>query len=346
MFIEKKEYQKQVILWLLSFLIMLFIIVMVGGLTRLTDSGLSITKWEVIKGIFPPLSQSGWEKAFNLYKEIPQYYLINQNITLDEFKIIYYWEYIHRILGRLFGLLFLIPFIYFFIKKAFSKEFNIKLIFLFFLILLQGFIGWYMVQSGLVDKTTVSHFRLAIHLNVALILFVSIFWYFLNVLKTNKKYFFKINKDDFFIKLFVIILFVQVTLGAFTSGLDAGQIYQTWPSMNNKFLPDDYDFSNIILSEMFFDASLVQFLHRNMAYLIVIYFFLLLIYFLINKKKHLYKYLSFVSVMILIQILLGIFTLTSGLNIVLASLHQVSTTILLISSMILSFEASKKIVSN
>jgi len=115
MFIEKKEYQKQVILWLLSLLIMLFIIVMVGGLTRLTDSGLSITKWEVIKGIFPPLSQSGWEKAFNLYKEIPQYYLINQNITLDEFKIIYYWEYIHRILGRLFGLLFLIPFIYFFI---------------------------------------------------------------------------------------------------------------------------------------------------------------------------------------------------------------------------------------
>jgi len=342
MFLEKKEYQKPTLLWLSSLLITLFIIVIVGGLTRLTDSGLSITRWEVISGILPPLTSSSWENAFNLYKEIPQFYLMNQNITLEEFKIIYYWEYIHRLLGRLFGLLFIVPLIYFLSKKIFSTEFNIKLILLFLLVLVQGFIGWYMVQSGLVENTTVSHFRLAVHLNIALILFVSIFWYFLNILKFKSKYFFYFNKEDFFIKFFVIILFLQITLGAFTSGLDAGQIYQTWPSMNNKFLPDDYDFRNIIIKDIFNDPSVVQFLHRMMAYLILVYFLSILIYSLINKKTYLYKYLFFVTIMIFTQIILGILTLTSGLNIILASLHQISTTILLVSSMILSFVASKK----
>ncbi len=346
MFLEKKEYQKPVIFWLSSLLVMLFIIVMVGGLTRLTDSGLSITRWEIITGILPPFTNHGWQKAFDLYKEIPQFYLMNQNITLSEFKVIYYWEYVHRLLGRVFGLLFLIPFIYFYLKKVFSNEFNFKLSFLFFLILVQGFIGWYMVQSGLVENTTVSHFRLALHLNIALFIFVAIFWYFLNILQLDKKYFFKMNKEDFYIKFFVILLFFQVTLGAFTSGLDAGQIYQTWPSMNNNFLPDDYDFNKIALKDIFNNPSIVQFLHRNMAYFLVIYFFSILIYVMINKKKHLYKFLSIVFFMIIIQITLGIFTLTSGLNIILASLHQVSTTILLISSMILSYVASDKIVSN
>ena len=344
MFLEKIEHKKLVVFWLSSLLITLFIIVMVGGLTRLTDSGLSITRWEVISGIFPPFTDSSWEKAFNLYKEIPQFYLINQNITLQEFKIIYYWEYAHRLLGRIFGLLFLIPFIYFFINKTFSKEFNLKLLTLFHLTLVQGFIGWYMVQSGLVENTTVSHFRLAIHLNIALVLFVSIFWYFLNVFNTNKKYFFIMNREDIFIKFFVILLFFQITLGAFTSGLDAGQIYQTWPSMNNNFFPDDYDLNKLALKDFFNDPSLVQFLHRNFAYLILIYF-ISIFYFVIKKKReYLYKPLYLVLVMILTQITLGIFTLTSGLNIALASLHQVSTTILLISSMILSYVASKKLV--
>ena len=337
-----KQHTYLVKYWLSSLLITIILIVLIGGLTRLTDSGLSITEWEIFSGILPPLNSEDWNEAFNLYKKIPQYYLINLNITLEEFKIIYYWEYIHRLLGRLFGLLFIVPLIYFLSKKIFSTEFNIKLILLFLLVLVQGFIGWYMVQSGLVENTTVSHFRLAVHLNIALILFVSIFWYFLNILKFKSKYFFYFNKEDFFIKFFVIILFLQITLGAFTSGLDAGQIYQTWPSMNNKFLPDDYDFRNIIIKDIFNDPSVVQFLHRMMAYLILVYFLSILIYSLINKKTYLYKYLFFVTIMIFAQIILGILTLTSGLNIILASLHQISTTILLVSSMILSFVASKK----
>ena len=342
MFLEKKEYLKPAAYWLFSLLFILFIIVLLGGLTRLTDSGLSITRWEVITGILPPFTLEGWNKAFDLYKEIPQYRLINQNITLEEFKIIYYWEYFHRLLGRIFGLIFLIPFLYFLFKKVFSKEFNFKLLILFILILLQGFIGWYMVQSGLVKNTTVSHFRLAIHLNIAFILFISIFWYFLNIVKSSKKYFFSFNNENFFIKLFVILLFFQVTLGAFTSGLDAGQIYQTWPSMNNKFFPDDFELNNILSKDIFYEPSLVQFLHRNMAYILLIYVFGISAHVLLNKKKYLYKSLSFVLIMIFIQILLGIFTLISGLNIFLASLHQLSTGILLISSVIFSYNSSKK----
>jgi len=342
MFLEKKEYLKPAAYWLFSLLLILFIIILLGGLTRLTDSGLSITRWEVITGILPPFTLEGWNKAFDLYKEIPQYRLINQNITLEEFKIIYYWEYFHRLLGRIFGLLFLIPFLYFLFKKVFSKEFNFKLLILFILILLQGYIGWYMVQSGLVKNTTVSHFRLAIHLNIAFILFISIFWYFLNIVKSSKKYFFSFNNENFFIKLFVILLFFQVTLGAFTSGLDAGQIYQTWPSMNNKFFPDDFELNNILSKDIFYEPSLVQFLHRNMAYILLIYVFGISAHVLLNKKKYLYKSLSFVLIMIFIQILLGIFTLISGLNIFLASLHQLSTGILLISSVIFSYNSSKK----
>ena len=163
MFLEKKAYLKSTTYWLASLLIFLFIIVLIGGLTRLTESGLSITRWEVVSGIFPPFTNEDWNKAFDLYKKIPQYALINQNISLSDFKIIYYWEYLHRLLGRIFGILFLLPFFFFFIKKVFSKEFNLKLLILFLLILFQGFVGWYMVKSGLVENTSVSHFRLATH---------------------------------------------------------------------------------------------------------------------------------------------------------------------------------------
>ena len=190
MILENYSYKKYVSLWLISLLTFLLVIIVVGGLTRLTDSGLSITRWELFTGILPPLTNESWQQVFSLYKEIPQYNLLFPTMTLSEFKVIYYWEYIHRILGRVFGLLFLIPFIIFLIKGVFKKEFVIKFFILFLLILLQGFIGWYMVKSGLVENTTVSHYRLAIHLNIALILFAAIFWYFLNLKNNENKYFF------------------------------------------------------------------------------------------------------------------------------------------------------------
>jgi len=341
MFLKKKEYLKLASYWLSSLLIFLFLIIFVGGLTRLTDSGLSITRWELLTGILPPLNQEDWNKTFELYKKIPQYLLVNQHISINDFKLIYYWEYVHRLLGRIFGILFLLPFIFFLSKRIFSKELNLKLLFLFLLILLQGFIGWYMVKSGLAENTSVSHFRLAIHLNIALILFGCIFWYFLNLRNFSNKYFFSFSKNDILFKFFVLLIFFQITLGAFTSGLDAGKIYQTWPLMNQNYFPDDIDLKNITFANFFSDSSLVQFLHRNMAYIIFFYVISICFYIFRSKKKYLYNSIFFLLIVVFIQISLGIFTLLSGLNIAYASMHQISTILLLISSITLCYNLKK-----
>ena len=330
-----KQHTYLVKYWLSSLLITIILIVLIGGLTRLTDSGLSITEWEIFSGILPPLNSDDWNEAFNLYKKIPQYYLINLNITLEEFKIIYYWEYFHRLLGRFIGLLFLIPFCFFLLKRTFNKEYNLKFSSLFFLILLQGFMGWYMVKSGLTENTTVSHFRLAIHLNLALILFSSIFWYFLNIVSEKNKPFFNFSIKNNYFKFFVLLIFLQITLGAFVSGLDAGQVYQTWPLMNNNFFPDDLNFKNLTFEILFNEASFVQFLHRNLAYFIFFYSILILIYIFYKRKENLYFPYLLVFLFLSFQIFMGITALTSGLNIFYASLHQVSTIFLLSSSIYL-----------
>ena len=337
----RKEYLKFINYWLISLLIFIAIIVIVGGLTRLTDSGLSITTWDVVSGILPPLNSNEWEKVFNLYKEIPQFYLLNQSMTLNEFKVIYYWEYIHRVLGRILGLLFLIPFIYIYFKKVLNNNYNWNFFVLFLLILLQGTVGWYMVKSGLVENTTVSHYRLAIHLNLALILFSAIFWYLLNIKNKKNKIFFNFNNNFILPKIFIFLVFLQITFGAFTSGLDAGKVYQTWPLMNNYFFPDDLSFRDIVFPKIFNEPSFVQFIHRKLAYIILL--FVLVISFLTfyKKNKEMYNSVYFLLAMIFVQIILGIFTLLSGAYILIASLHQISTILLLISSIYFYYKSLK-----
>ena len=339
--ILRKEYTKFITYWLLTLLFFIALIVIVGGLTRLTDSGLSITTWDVVKGILPPMSNSQWENAFNLYKKIPQFYLLNQNMTLEEFKVIFYWEYIHRILGRILGLLFIIPLIFIYLKKILNKEYNKNLFILFLLILLQGTVGWYMVKSGLVENTTVSHYRLAIHLNLALILFSAIFWYFLNIKYKRNKFFFEFKIDNIVSKSFIFLIFLQITFGAFTSGLDAGKIYQTWPLMNSYFFPDDLTLSNIMNTKILNDPSFVQFIHRKLAYLIFIYVLVMSFFIFYRKKTHMYNSSLFLLSMIFIQVVLGVFTLLSGAYIWIASLHQISTIFLLISSIYFYYNSLK-----
>ena len=339
--ILRKEYSKFVNYWLISLLSLIGVIVIVGGLTRLTDSGLSITTWDIFQGILPPLTNNQWEEVFNLYKKIPQYFLLNENMTMSEFKVIYYWEYIHRILGRLLGLLFFIPFIYIYFKNILSKKYNQNLFFLFLLILLQGAVGWYMVKSGLVENTTVSHYRLAIHLNLAFILFSAIFWYFLNIKFKKNKIFFDFQSNNVVAKIFIFLLFLQITFGAFTSGLDAGKIYQTWPLMNNYFFPDDLSFDNLIFSQIFNEASFVQFVHRKLAYIIFVYVLAMSFFIFYKKEKNMYNSIYFLLLMIFIQIALGIFTLLSGAHIWIASLHQISTIFLLISSIYFYYKSLK-----
>ena len=327
--------------WLISCLTLVFFIIIIGGLTRLTNSGLSITEWELFTGLLPPLNDSIWELYFNQYKEIPQFKLLNFNMSLDEFKVIFYWEYIHRLLARIIGLFFLFPLLFFYFTKKINKT-HIDICYkVFFLILLQGVIGWYMVKSGLVNDVTVSHFRLSIHLGIAFIIISIIFWLIQNIKKKTNVIFFKITKENLPFLFLIFLIFIQIIIGAFVSGLDAGRIYQTWPLMGETYFPDDFIALNNKDYINFENQSLVQFYHRNIAYFII--FYILALGFYIYKKKLDFLFVPFKILLgfLFLQIILGILTLITGLNIYLASLHQISSVILVFSAINIYYFRSK-----
>ncbi len=328
MYSENTKVNSQISLWLILMFWIIAIMIVVGGLTRLTDSGLSITQWQLFSGFFPPLNNADWEMYFNLYKEIPEFKLQNYDMTMKEFKVIFWWEWAHRFLGRLIGISYLIPLIYFSFKIKFEKL--VGLYFIFFLICFQGFIGWYMVSSGLVDRVDVSHFRLSVHLLIAFIILSMIFW---NYLKIKFNGIQKNNINSILPLLFTILIFIQIIIGAFVSGMDAGKIYNSWPMMGNSFFPDDNKISNLFRLSAFSEPSLVQFIHRNLAYLIGIFYIYIFIKIYKNKLNDLYKPINIVGFLILLQIVLGIFTLLYGAQILIASMHQISS-IFLVSSCI------------
>jgi len=327
--------------WLKINLVLVFLIIIVGGLTRLTDSGLSITEWELFSGILPPLTNTSWDNYFNLYKQIPQYKLLNYNMTLNEFKIIFYWEYAHRILARLIGLFFLIPLFYFYLSSSINKK-KIKICFcVLFLILFQGVIGWYMVKSGLVNDVTVSHFRLSLHLIFAFLIISTIFWLILNNKKEDIKTFFNFEDKKIFFLTLILLIFIQVSMGAFVSGLDAGKIYQTWPLMGETFFPNDIKINNLNIFLDLNNHSLVQFYHRVFAYIILAYVLIFAFYLYYQKEKKVYLSLKIILLVLSLQIFLGVFTLISGLNIYLASAHQISSVLLVFSSIYLYYSYIK-----
>ena len=328
---------KLINIWLLTTIILVFLMIIVGGLTRLTDSGLSITQWELFTGILPPLTNESWNNYFDLYKKIPQFKLINPTMSLEEFKIIFYWEYFHRLFGRIIGLVYILPLIYFTITKSIEKRLLYTFYFIFLMILFQGFLGWYMVESGLINDVTVSHYRLSLHLFFAFLIMSFLFWNYLNYTSNNKKFFF--NTKNKLIKSLFILILIQIIFGAFVSGLDAGLIYQTWPKMNLSYVPDDIDLSKFNLS-FFNEQSFVQFLHRLMAYFIIAVVIIVGIkMFIISKSLNLKSYLLVVLIIIL-QVALGILTLISGLNLYLASLHQITSIILVLSVLNLNHKMS------
>lgn len=334
--IKNEKYYTFFNVWIIGLITLVGIIIVVGGLTRLTDSGLSITKWEVFKGILPPLNQEQWNNYFLEYKQIPQYILLNSSMSLQEFKFIFLWEYFHRILGRIIGLFFFVPFIFLIYKQILDKYLILRLTLISILILTQGFIGWYMVASGLVDNVTVSHYRLSLHLFVAFIIFSSLIWVFMNHYYKSKKKFLQFNSSFIFLKFLIFLIFSQIIIGAFVSGLDAGKIYQTWPLMNQNFFPDDNFLNNLF---NFSDPSFVQFIHRNIAYLIFLFSIYLGFFIFKNKIQSLYNAYSIFVLFISIQILLGIFVLFSNVNIYFASLHQISSIFLIVSSLNLYFRS-------
>ena len=311
--------------WLLLITFLVALIIVVGGLTRLTDSGLSITKWQLFSGFLPPLNSSDWENYFNLYKEIPEFKIQNFSMDMDEFKIIFWWEWGHRLLGRLIGICFLLPLIYLTIKFGF--KILKSLYFIFFLICFQGFIGWYMVSSGLVDSVDVSHYRLALHLLIAFFIFSLTLWNYLKLKSIDLSH----QKLEFYIPLlFLILIFFQITIGAFVSGMDAGTIYNSWPLMGSSYFPDDNEFINIFSLTAFSDPSLVQFFHRNLAYIIFIYYLILVYKIYKNNLIRYFFSIKIIGIILFTQIILGIFTLLYGAQIYLASMHQI-TSIFLVS---------------
>jgi len=336
MYTKNPEINNQLSLWLIGMFWIISIMIIVGGLTRLTDSGLSITKWELFSGLLPPINKDDWIIYFNLYKEIPEFKLQNYNMSLNEFKIIFWWEWAHRFLGRLIGVLFLIPLIYFSFKISFSKLLN--LYFIFFLICFQGFIGWYMVSSGLVERVDVSHFRLSMHLLIAFLILSLILWNYLKITQRVKTS----NKMNSLIPFFFLILvFTQIIIGAFVSGMDAGKIYNTWPLMGNTYFPNDNNFTDLLNLSAFSDPSLVQFIHRNLAYLIGVYYLFILYEVYKNKVYGLYKSIIFVGCFIILQIFLGVLTILYGAQIYIASMHQISS-IFLVSSCIYFYFSNTK----
>ena len=339
MYLNDKNTKKYLYYWLITMFGLVSGIIVVGGLTRLTDSGLSITEWELFKGLLPPLSSSEWIYYFDLYKKIPEYKLQNFNMSLDEFKIIFWWEWFHRFLGRLIGIFFLIPLIYFTLKMGIKKTISFHIIFI--LICFQGVVGWFMVSSGLVNRVDVSHFRLSLHLTTAFIILSLILWQILKLKKTNEKQnqFIKYNLPS----IFLFTIFLQIIIGAFVSGMDAGKIYNTWPLMGNNYFPDDNSFFNLFNLNALSDPSLVQFLHRNLAYVILLIFFTILYFVLNYKLLKFYSIIKILGTVLIIQIILGILTILNGAQMLIASMHQISSIALISFSIYFLFLNTKKI---
>ncbi len=336
MYIENNIVKKQISVWLILMFSLISLMIIVGGLTRLTDSGLSITKWELFSGILPPINENQWIDYFNAYKLIPEFKIQNSLMTMSEFKIIFWWEWVHRFLARLVGIVFLLPLLYFTFKLSIKKLLN--LYFIFALICFQGFLGWYMVESGLIDRIDVSHFRLSLHLVVAFVILSLILW---NFLKLNI-----INKDQIKLKfifplIFLTLIFLQIIIGAFVSGMDAGLVYNSWPLMGNTYFPNDSKFSNLFNISVFSDASLVQFLHRNLAYLIIIFYIIILLKIYKKKLNNSFFAINMLGIFLFLQVILGILTLLSSAHIILASMHQISSIFLVSASVYLLYLNNK-----
>ena len=310
-------------LWLLAVALVILGMITIGGLTRLTGSGLSITEWKPIMGALPPLNDAEWADAFARYQRIPQYVVQNHGMTLEGFKGIFWWEWTHRLLGRLLGVVFFAPFVWFAVVGAIQRSEWPRMLLLFALGGLQGLIGWWMVSSGLEVRTSVSQYRLAIHLGAALLLLVAILWIALEYLREDEG---KGNARRGF--GFVALVYVQMLLGALVAGLHAGLIYNTWPDMNGGVFPEDPFFSAPWWINFFENPGLAQFDHRIGAYIVAGFaaFITVRSFRLTGYAKASGKAVGIITA---IQIFLGVATLMMQAPEGLAALHQVTAALLL-----------------
>ncbi len=320
----KNDYAAKVVgRWLWFMVGCIAVMVTIGGATRLTDSGLSITEWDLIMGSLPPLSEEAWQEALALYRQIPEYQLVNKGMSLDEFKFIYWWEWGHRFFGRFIGLAYLIPAVFFLAKGYFATTaLKLKVFGVFILICFQGALGWYMVASGLSERVDVSQYRLAAHLGAAFILFCAIVWMALQLtVSAAGAGSLAERARSRMTAMFGLAVFGQIILGAFVAGLRAGKSYNTWPLMDGKFFPDGYFQGKADFFHAFETIAAVQFNHRIGAYLITL--LAVALYFYVRKLgKPFSRYAGWILMAIAFQVLLGIWTLVAAVPISLGLIHQ------------------------
>ena len=309
------------ITWLMCAAGLVFAMVVVGGITRLTESGLSITEWKPITGALPPLNEASWLSEFEKYKQIPEYTQINgpAGMTLAEFKFIYFWEWIHRLLGRVIGLAFALPLAWFWVKKAIPAGYKPRLLALLALGALQGTIGWWMVSSGLSARTDVSHYRLAVHLLTALTILGGLVWTALDLHALAKDPLARPSTMTGYAATVLSILFIQLLFGAWVAGLNAGYVANTWPLMNDRFYPEGVDATQGVFFALVNDPYLTHFVHRWWAWVAVAALLLLARR---VKKAGVRRASVAIHGTYGIQIILGIATVMAGVNIVLAVSHQ------------------------
>ena len=316
--------------WLYTVAFLVFIMVVVGGITRLTESGLSITEWKPVTGALPPLSEADWLSEFAKYKQIPEYREISgpAGMTLADFKFIYFWEWVHRLLGRLIGLAFALPLLWFAVKRAIPTGYGGRLLALLALGGLQGTIGWWMVSSGLSERTDVSHFRLAVHLLTALFILGGLVWTALDLRQLAAGHERPARMTGLGIAV-VAVLFIQLLFGAYTAGLNAGYVSNTWPLMNDYLIPGGIDWASGTWAVLNNDPYLVHFIHRWWAWVAVGFLVLLARKVRpIDRRASIAIHIAFGS-----QILLGIATVMTGINIHLAVLHQAVGALVVASTM-------------
>ncbi len=308
---------RRIAIWLFFMCGLIAAMVIVGGATRLTDSGLSIVEWRPVTGAIPPLNEADWLSEFEKYKTIPEYEQVNFGMSLAEFKQIYWWEWGHRLLGRVIGFAFLLPLIFFAATKQLTRDLSIKLAGLFVLGGMQGALGWWMVSSGLAERIDVSQYRLAAHLSLAVLLFAAMFWLALDLWPQQKREAPKALRAGAL--ALAAGVFLQMVLGAFVAGLRAGRTFNTWPLMDGKFFPDGYFNTPATFHDPFETMAAVQFNHRIGAYLLAG----AAVWFYVAARKNGHEPRArYVLAAVLAQIALGIWTVLAATPIALGLLHQ------------------------
>jgi len=331
------NYHKPLMIWLLLLTIMVFLIVVIGGLTRLTDSGLSMVDWRPLLGTIPPLNQSQWLKVFNDYQQTPEFMYVNKNMTLDEFKYIFWWEWFHRFFARLIGIVFIFPFFYFYFKRYLNSFFYKRFAIIFGLGLVQATVGWWMVKSGLQNDPYVSPYRLTFHLSNAIIIYALLLWTSIEYFHLKSINFVNIKSKKFLILISIILVFITILSGGFMAGSHAGQSFNTYPLMNGKIIPDDIYLAEMGILNLFENTVTINFNHRWIATLTFVYTFSLFLYLFISRITELQKSIIVLVLLILsLQFFLGVMALLSNVAIHYASLHQTNS-LLLLSILLLTY---------